>query len=150
MLYLLYSLAALQIMYTLSATKKKINTLFIRKIYSCVPRSTRKMTPSVLIPFSALSFFHLTKKLHLKTLISRISHPQCARVTCSLFFELEMIFAIKNRVSSLHCLSSSLKLDAHDLLPWISAPWKKGSLSPVTENRNLLTWISALRTGHRV
>lgn len=37
-----------------------------------------------------------TKKLHLKTVISRTSHPQCARVTCSLFSELEMIFAIKN------------------------------------------------------
>lgn len=137
-LFLLYSLATLQITYTLSARKKEINTLFIRKIYSCVPRPTRQMTLPVLSPFSVLLPI-CTKKLHLKTLISRTSHPQCVRVTCSLFFELEMIFAIKNRGSSLHSLSSISKLDAHDLLPWISAPWKKGSSSSVTENRILLT-----------
>lgn len=129
MLYLFYWLAALQIISTPSATKKKINSWFIRKIYSFSSQihktndstCTISLLGTVLLPIS-------TQKLHLKTLISRISHPQWVRVTCSLFFELEMIFAIKKGVTSLHSLSNILKLDVHDLLPWISAPWKKNQL----------------------
>lgn len=107
-----------QSLYTLLASKKKIKTVFIKAIHSSVTGSTKQTTSictilllcTVLLPIS-------TKTLHLKILISRISHPQCLRVICSLFFELKMIFAIKNRVSSPHGLELYLKFDAHDLLP---------------------------------
>lgn len=101
----------MQIMYTLPATNKKINTVFIKTIYSCVIGSTKQMTSTctifllctVLLPIS-------TEKFHLKILISRISHPQCLRVICNLFFELKMIFAIKNRVSPLQRLEQYFKV----------------------------------------
>lgn len=76
---------------------------------------------TVLLPISS-------KKLHLKAVISRTSHPQSAWVTCSLFSELEMIFAIKNWVTSLH--SNILKLDVCMICsPGFLLPGKKAAES---------------------
>lgn len=91
--------------FTLPATKKKTNTVFIKTIYPCATGSTKHTTSTCTVfLLCTVRLPTSTKKFHLKILISRTSHPWCLRVICNLFPELKMIFAIKNRVSSLHRL----------------------------------------------
>lgn len=110
-------------MYTLPDTKKEINTMFIKMIYSCVTGSTKQ---PVLFSFSALySSSHLHQKVPSK------NTDEQNQPSTMFLGHLQSVLWTKDALCSKEefvpytGLSSILTFDTHDPFPWISAVWKK-------------------------